>query len=97
MTRPPSESLSTGRPQLRTAGASPGPLVETGSPSGTQAGAFGNGSETARDGRGEISFLGSRFEIIRIGETLYLKGNPTFTNWNQPVSLPVPSKTISIA
>jgi hypothetical protein len=33
---------------------------------------------TSNGGRGEISLLGSSFEVIRIGDTLYLKGNPTF-------------------
>jgi hypothetical protein len=33
---------------------------------------------TSNGGHGEISLLGSSFEVIRIGNTLYLKGNPTF-------------------
>jgi hypothetical protein len=33
---------------------------------------------TSNGGRGEISLLGSSFEVIRIGNTLYLKGNPGF-------------------
>jgi hypothetical protein len=33
---------------------------------------------TSDGGRGEISLLGSSFEVIRIGDTFYLKGNPAF-------------------
>jgi hypothetical protein len=33
---------------------------------------------TSNGGRGHISGLGLDFEVIRTGDTLYLKGNPTF-------------------
>jgi hypothetical protein len=33
---------------------------------------------TSNGGRGDISLLGSSFEVIRTGDTLYLKGDPVF-------------------